>query len=109
MDKNKVKEYQISYFKNINETLNIQQLATMLQFGGDAIIDENSLVKRKKKAHKIMLNSLKEHGCNTQKTLEEFELYKETLKSIYLELGIQTGICLQTELLTECLEDTKEI
>lgn len=109
MDEYKVKKHQIRYFENISETLNIQQLAAMIQFGGSAVIDENSFAKREMKAHEIVVNSLKEHNCNLQNALEKFEHYKKALKSVYLEVGIQTGICLQTELLAECIEDTKEI
>ncbi len=105
MSKNNIKKYQTSYFRNINEALNIQQLANTIQFGGSVVIDENSLAEREINAYKILIDSLKSHNIDIQKTLKKFTEYSEVLQSIYLELGIQTGICMQTELLSENIDE----
>lgn len=105
MDKYVVERYQTKYFRNINEALNIHQLANTIQFGGSVIIDDNNWEENEKRAYEVLIDSLKQVDCDKQKTLDQFKEFKEILQTIYLELGIQAGICLQAELLSEQLED----
>lgn len=105
MKTNKIEKYQTRYYRNINEALDIQQLANMIQFGGSVVIDENSLAEREINAYEILTISLKPYNFDMQKILEKFTEYSEVIQSIYLELGIQAGICLQTELLSKTLEE----
>lgn len=108
MEENSIKQYQIKYFENINESLDIQQLSNMIQFKAAAIHDKRSLFEREKDAKKRMINSIKMRACDTEKVIEDFEQYGKVMQNIYFEIGVQIGICLQAELLLKHSEESKK-
>lgn len=67
--KNKIRDdWKVGYFKNINQALNVQQIADMLQCGGNATIDERSFIEREKAAETKMLNFLRIRHYNVEET-----------------------------------------
>lgn len=91
----------VKYFKDINESLNVQQIANMIQFGDNAVIDERSLDEREKAAKTRVLNFLRIRHRNVEEIAEIFEQYGKVIQSIYFEIGVQIGICMQAELLSK--------
>lgn len=101
MESKMIKECEVNYFKNISKSINIHQLINLIQYGANANDDGSDLIERQKVAKKRLVKSIKIRGRNTKRILEAFEKYGEMIQLVYFEIGVQIGICLQTELLLQ--------
>lgn len=99
MNKETIKDCQTKYFADISRYLNVHQLTSLIQYGADADDDNRKLSEREKVAKERMINSVKMRKCDTERVIRGFEEYGKTMQSIYFEIGVQIGICLQAELL----------
>lgn len=107
--KNKIRDdWKVGYFKNINQALDVQQIADMLQCGGNVTIDERSFIEREKAAETKMLNFLRIRHYNVEETAKIFEQYGKVIQSMYFEIEVQIGICMQVELLLKQGEESKK-
>lgn len=108
-EKNRIRDdWKVGYFENINQALNVQQIADMLQCGGNATTDERSFIEREKAAKIKMQNFLRIRHYNAEETGKIFEQYGKVIQSIYFEIGVQVGICMQVELLLKQGEESKK-
>lgn len=101
MEKEEIKGYQTKYFKHINKAIDIQQLVSLIQFGAGTVDDKRKLVEREEAAKLKMVNLSKKYNCSSEKVIGEIEQYGKIMQSIYFEIGVQIGICLQAELLVK--------
>jgi hypothetical protein len=99
MENKVIKEYQVSYFKDISRAINIHQLANLIQYHAGAADEKADLLERERAAKMRMVNSIKMRACDTERIISGFEEYGDTIQSVYFEIGVQIGICLQAELL----------
>lgn len=108
MKEREVSECKIKYFKDISEAINVQQLISMIQYGDKEIKDNRSLLKREKTAREKMVYTVSRLDCYTKETVSIFEQYGKVMQSLYFEIGVQLGICLQAELLLEQKEEAEQ-
>lgn len=108
MKEKEVSSCKIKYFKDVSEALSVQQLISLIQYGDKTIIDDRSLLKREKMAREKMVYAVSRLDCNTKETVEKFEQYGKAIQSLYFEIGVQIGICLQAELLLEQKEKVEQ-
>lgn len=94
-----IKKYQLSYFKDISRAINMHQLANLIQYNAGAADEKADLLEREETAKMRMVNSIKMRKCDTEKIVSGFEEYGDVIRSVYFEIGVQIGICLQAELL----------
>ncbi len=99
MENKVIKEYQVSYFKDISRAINIHQLVNLIQYHAGAADEKADLFERERAAKMRMVNSIKMRACDTERIISGFEEYGDTIQSVYFEIGVQIGICLQAELL----------
>lgn len=99
MENEVIKEYQLSYFKDISRAIGIHQLANLIQYNAGAADENADLLEREEAAKMRMVNSIKMRECDTEKIVGGLEEYGDTIQSVYFEIGVQIGICLQAELL----------
>ena len=99
MENEVIKEYQLSYFKDISRAIGIHQLANLIQYNAGAADENADLLEREEAAKMRMVNSIKMRECDTEKIVGGLEEYGDTIQSFYFEIGVQIGICLQAELL----------
>lgn len=91
---------QAKYYEDINRTLDIGQLASLIQFGERAAVREKDLPEREQAGKREVEELLQSYGCYTEKIRQEMERYGEILQSLYFKTGVQTRICLQAVLLS---------
>ncbi|MCI8370796.1 MAG: hypothetical protein HFI75_00075 [Lachnospiraceae bacterium] len=108
MKEKEISACKIKYFKDISEAVNVQQIISMIQYGDKILIDDRSLLKREKMASEKMLYAVSRLDCNTKETVEIFEQYGKAIQSLYFEIGVEMGICLQAELLLEQKENVEQ-
>lgn len=77
----------------------------MIQYGDKIVTDDRSLLKREKAAREKMVFAASRMNCNTKETVKIFEQFGKAMQSLYFEIGVNLGICLQAELLLEQKED----
>lgn len=94
-----LEKHKITYLKDIKEILNLQKMADATQYGERAIVDNNSFMKRQEEAKERLVKSLQSQNFNSEEIVKVFEQYGEILQAIYFEMGVQIGICMQSEIL----------
>lgn len=101
VEKEKISKSKTNYFKGINEALNIQQIAGLIQYGSGVVIEHQGFLAREKAAKEKILNSIRKHNCDSKGIMDELEKYEKVIQTMYFEIGVQIGICMQAELLSE--------
>ncbi len=99
MNKNAIKECETKYFADISRRLKVHQLVSLIQYGVDTDGENGKLPEREEAAKERMINSVKMRKSDTEKIISGFEEYGKIMQSIYFDIGVQIGICLQAELL----------
>lgn len=99
--KEKISKNKTNYFNDINKALNVQQIAGLIQYGSGVVIEHEGFLTREKAAKEKILNSIRKHNCNRKGMIDELEKFEKVIQTIYFEIGVQIGICMQVELLSE--------
>lgn len=80
MENKVIKEYQVSYFKDISRAINIHQLANLIQYHAGAADEKADLLERERAAKMRMVNSIKMRACDTERIISGFEEYEKELQ-----------------------------